>query len=458
MRSTVRVTGLALLSSFALAGCGLGGGEPAPSSGGEGGSATAIADVSDADLQGRTITLARFFGDCLETTQGVADISKATTECEAIQILTNAFEAENKWGIKVERLGGATWDSYYDGLNAALASSTKPDVAVVHGASLPSYAKRGLFVPVPEGIGIDLSDATAPAAEAVEYEGTDYAVPFDTHAVISHLNMDLLGQAGLLEADGTYSMPASVDEFMADAEKFKQATGKTFIDIAMSNDPMASRMWMSLIWQQGEDFINADGHSASMNSEAASKALEFLTELAQKGYTDTTHNYDASQQAFLRGESGIMFNGVWAVNQYELEAPFDYEVTDAPQLFGTPASWANSHSWAVPVQDHNDPAQYRAAFEFVKYLYEHTGDWAIATGHMAASTTAINSEEYMAAPHRSQYIKTATEYGHMPPRIDTWPAVGDLIQEKLEGAWLSGQGIPETLDSLQSQTETTIRE
>ncbi|WP_026459305.1 extracellular solute-binding protein [Schaalia vaccimaxillae] len=457
MKST-RKAGLIILTAFALTGCGIAGGGSTSSSDGRGDVVTGIEDVSDEDLQGKTITLARFFGDCLETTKGVTDISKATTECEAIQILTNAFEAENKWGIKVERLGGATWDSYYDGLNAALASSTKPDVAVVHGASLPSYAKRGLFVAVPDGIGIDLSDATAPAAEAVAYEGTNFAVPFDTHAVISHLNMDLLKQAGLVEQDGTYTMPSSVDELMADAAQFKQATGKTYMDIAMSNDPMASRMWMSLIWQQGSDFIDAESQTASMNSEASTTALEFLKELAEKGYTDTTHNYDASQQAFLRGESGIMFNGVWAVNQYTLEAPFEYQVADAPQLFDTPASWANSHSWAVPVQDHGDPAQYRAAFEFVKYLYEHTGDWAIATGHMAASKTAINSEEYMAAPHRSQYIKTATEYGHMPPRIDTWPAIGDLIQEKLEGVWLSGQGVSEVLDSLQSQAERMIQE
>lgn len=311
---------------------------------------------------------------------------------------------------------------------------------------------------MPDGIGIDLSDATAPAAEAVEYEGTDYAVPFDTHAVISHLNMDLLGQAGLLEADGAYTMPSSVDEFMADAEQFKQATGKTFIDIAMTNDAMASCLWMSLVWQQGEEFIDADTGTVSMNSEAAAKALEFITEISEKGYTDTTRNYDAAQQAFLRGEAGIMYNGVWAVNQYTNAAPFDYQVTDAPQLFGTPASWANSHSWAVPVQDDGDPAQYRAAFEFVKYLYEHTGDWAIATGHMAASNSAINSEEYLAAPHRSQYIKTATEYGHMPPRIDTWPAVADLLREELEGAWLNGRDVAEVLDSLHSNTERATQE
>lgn len=453
MKKTVLRGSVALLAvaALALSGCGVSGssGSSDSQTGGTTNMSAEIEAVTDEQLQGTTITLSRFFGDCAETTDGVTDISKATSECEAIQILTNQFVAENQWGIKVERLGGATWDSYYDGLNAALGSSDRPDVAVMHGSNLPSYAQRGLLMEVPGGLGIDLADASAPAQEAITYGGAHYAVPFDTHAVISHLNMDLLAEAGLTEADGTYVMPTTVDEFLADAEQFKAATGKTFIDVAMSNDPMASRMWMSLVWQQDADFIDAEAGTASTTTPEANNALTFLTTLVDKGYTDPTHDYDASTQAFLRGESAILYNGVWAVNQYSQEATFNYQVTDAPQLYGTPASWANSHTWTVPVQADGDPVTYRAAFEFTKFLYEHTGDWAIATGHMAASETALGSPEYLAAPHRDQYILTATEYGHMQPRIVQWPAVGDTLQSNLEAAWLNGTDVGTTLATLQ---------
>src|SRR5690606_22065806 len=60
---------------------------------------TAIAAVTPEQLDGTTIQLARMFGDCEETTAGVTDTSKAGTECEAIQILTNKFNAENDYGI-----------------------------------------------------------------------------------------------------------------------------------------------------------------------------------------------------------------------------------------------------------------------------------------------------------------------------------------------------------------------
>lgn len=96
-------------AALVLTGCGVGGsgGSDAPDNGAESSDniAQQIADVSDDELQGVTVTMARFFGDCNETTNGVTDMEEATTECEAIQILTNKFEAENEWGIKVERLG-----------------------------------------------------------------------------------------------------------------------------------------------------------------------------------------------------------------------------------------------------------------------------------------------------------------------------------------------------------------
>lgn len=102
MRKRTLVTALSALA-FSLGSCGLASGAKQGSS--DGGAAdniaAQIAAVTDEQLQGTSIKLARFFGDCDDTAAHQTDISKATTECEAIQILTNKFVAENKWGIKV---------------------------------------------------------------------------------------------------------------------------------------------------------------------------------------------------------------------------------------------------------------------------------------------------------------------------------------------------------------------
>lgn len=452
---------LIAIGGLALTGCGLGnsgGTESKEVTENEAAAAdigAEMAAVTDEQLKDKAITMARFFGDCDDTTQGVVDVAKAGTECEAIQILTNKFVAENEWGITVERLGGATWHSYYDGLNAALASEDKPSIAVMHGSNLPEYADKGMLVEISPELGVDLGAATEAAQDAVRFNDASYALPFDIHATISHLNMDILKEAGLLEADGTYTMPTSVEKFMADAKAVKDKTGKNYIDIAFSNDPMGSRLWMSLVWQQGEDFVDVEGRKASTTNDASKKALQFINDIVKAGYTTPTHDYDASQQAFLRGESAIMFNGVWAVDQYSREAGFEYQVTEAPQLFDEPASWANSHIWAIPVQTDADVVEYRAAFEFAKFLYEHTGDWAVATGHMPSTTAAVESDEYQKAPHRDQYTKTA-EYAKMQPRVVEWPAIAATVQEHAESTWLNGVAVDDALMNMEAAVDSDL--
>ena len=194
-----------------------------------------------------------------------------------------------------------------------------------------------------------------------------------------------------------------------------------------------------------------------LNTDEAKNSLEVINTLVDEGYSNPTSDYDGSMQSFLRGDSAIMYNGSWAVNQFAEETPFEYGVADTPMIFDTPATWANSHVWAVPVQDNADPVAYRAAFELAKFYNDNTGNWAIKTGHMPASQEALDSAEYLAAPFRESYLETAREYGKLPPRVVEWPAVEAAIIESIEGTWLSGASIDSTLESLQTQVEGLIK-
>ena len=171
----------------------------------------AIAAVTDAQLKGVTIHLSRFFGDCSATVGSNTDLTKAVGECPTITTLTNLFNATNKWGIKVDRLGGAAWDSYYDTLNAAIAGGNPPDVAIMHGSSLVDYAKRGPAV-ADGRFGRDHRHQPGGRRPRCEdrhrlQRGKNYAVPFDVHAALAQVNVDLFKAAGLVNPDGTAKLP-----------------------------------------------------------------------------------------------------------------------------------------------------------------------------------------------------------------------------------------------------------
>jgi multiple sugar transport system substrate-binding protein len=433
-RVALPVAAVALLT--ACSGGGGGGGSAGPA-------AADIKGVTADQLKGTTIKMARFFGDCDDTTKGVTDVAKATNECETIQILTNAFNAENKNGIKVERLGGAQWNTYYDALNAAYAGGTAPDVAVMHGSSVADYARRNLLVKLDDQVavtGADLADAAPAAKEAVSYEGATYGLPFDIHAALVHLNVDLFKQAGLVGPDGKPKLPTSPEEFLAQAEQVKAKTGKNYFGTARVKDGLGVHMWRSLIQQQGGSVLSADGTKATVDTPEARTALEFMDKVFEGGYADPDQTYDAAQSAFLKGDTAMLMNGTWVVDQYEKEAKFAYQAADFPTLYDKPAIWADSHMWVVPRQKTVDPVRQRAALEFASYLYEHSGDWAIHTGHLASRTSVLNSPEYQKAPQRANYVATGTTNANPVPPVSSWKAVNDALISQIDSIWF--QDVP----------------
>ncbi len=394
-----------------------------------------------------TIELARFFGDCDDTTAGVTDVKQATSECEVIQILTNKFNAENDKGITVERLGGAEWGTYYDALNATFAGGDRPDVAVMHGSNLPDYASRDLLLPLGDRLaenGVDASDWTAPALGAVTYNDVIYGTPFDLHANLFHVNVDIFEEAGLVDEEGKPILPSSREEFMEQAQTI-QDLGYTYLATDASQFPIGVRIMFTLVWQQGSDLVSPDGTSANVNSPEAQEALNFMLEMFEKGYADANANYEASQAAFLNGEAAILHNGTWAVDQYNREATFNYMAMDFPTLYSEPATWANSHMWTIPRQEDEADAHYDAALEFVTFLNNHVNDWAIGTGHLAPRTSVLDSSEYQAAPQRANYANTAN-IARLVPAILNWQATEDILKEELESTWLTGKDLMQALN------------
>src|SRR5690606_21543988 len=129
---------------------------------------TQIAAVTAEQLDGTKITMGRLVGGCEEPTQGVTDPAKATTECQAIQILTNKFNAENEYGITVERLGGTDWNSYYDAFNASVAGGEPANIANLHDYSMSDYATRDQLPAFhPDSTGVDLTRAAHQAPPAL---------------------------------------------------------------------------------------------------------------------------------------------------------------------------------------------------------------------------------------------------------------------------------------------------
>jgi len=405
------------------------------------------------------LELARFFGEPDDSLMDSTDLSKANSEAATIQILTNIFNEQHKGKIRVEKLGGSEWGSYYDQLNTTFAANDPPDVAVMHQTNMPAYASRGLLLPLDDyysKYNLNPSDWTAPAKKAISYEGKSYGVPFDLHANLLHVNVDLFKKAGLVDGNGVPILPTSVEEWFQQAKTMKEKTGKLYWVEDANQFPISFRLFDTLMEQQGVPIIDTKTNKVNIDTPAGHKALEFMLKRFKEGYTDPNTNYTAAQQLFMKGDAAIEMNGTWVVNQYVKELKFKYRAMNFPNLMGEKKVWANSHMWVIPKQKEGNQ-QYAAAMEFCKFLGDHVYDWAVGTGHIAPRNSALKKLIDNKVPQRANYAETASNAATFPPVL-SYANIETSIKEEIEKTWLLNVSVDSALKKAQQRVEKALNE
>lgn len=391
------------------------------------------------------ITFMRFFGECADEFADNIDLDAAYGECGIIQTLTNAFNASQS--EVVVKTVVVDWPGVTE-LNANLAAGTAPDIMVLHGHRIPNYASRGLLTPlgdILDAAGIDTSDFTDNARGFAEWNNQLYGVPLDVHGHLWHINLDLWGQAGLLNDDGSPNLPVGKEAFLAAAEQFKQATGMPLLGMWTTSAGGLSRNWMTLVYQQGGSIENEDG-SPNIDSAEGLEALNLLLLMRDEGYITDNVNYSSAQEVFLNCQDGSHINGTWVVNFYDEQVADpegcmdNYYVSNFPTIYDQPAAWSGSHMWIVPQGLNPDPVKLDATLKFLKYLNDNNIVWA-KTGHTSINQSVIHSDAYTSLPHRDEYaefVETAIVF----PRGNWATAYETIVDEELQAVFI-GDKTPE---------------
>lgn len=410
------------------------------------------------------ISFFRFFGECQAEYGSVNTAAEANGECGIITALANQFAAENTLGATVATQI-VDWGAYYDLLTATYSTGSIPDVAVMHGSVLPNFAERGLLMPlgpVFAEAGIDTADFVPAALANATSGGEVYALPYDLHALLWHVNMDLMAEAGLVNPDGTPILPTSPEELIAQGRQFKERTGKFYLaSESQAAEGMMVRFWQSLMWQQGVDVLSADGKTASIDTPEGLTAADLVKAMYDEGLVNPALDYAGAEQAFLNGEAGIIMNGTWVVDSYDTQARSgeaalkNYRVANLPTLFGTPAVWADSHMWVIPADPSRSPEETAAAVAFIKFLNDNSFQWS-RTGHLSVRQSVIDSPEFASLPHRTEYAETATRARALPP-AQNQRAIFNAMFTDFNAIWLTGTEPADALAAMQASVEQILR-
>lgn len=317
--------------------------------------------------------------------------------------LIDQFNTEHQGEITIDATTLEWGTPFYSKVQTSAAVGEAPDLMTYHASRIPLAVQQGVLQPITEAdwqaMGLSPSDYDPATMEAVTVEGQVYAVPFDTHPIVLYYNKDILAEAGLLTEEG---LPVGLDSregFTSTLQALKDHGVQFPMASVTADGNFMFRTIYSLMGQQGGELMTDGEFLAGDNGEKLQNALAVLAEWTEAGLQSTYTDYPATVALFTSGEAAMMINGVWEVptmmDAQEAGTLFEWGAVELPVIFDQPATYADSHSFAIPANQGVEmtPEKRAAVLEVVGWMAKNSLFWATA-GHIPAYGPVTQSPEY----------------------------------------------------------------
>ena len=384
-----------------------------------------------------------------------------------MKAMLDEFNKEHEGKVHIDATTLEWGVPFYTKVQTSTAVGQGPDVMTYHESRMPLGISTGvLSVLTPEELAAasikasDFGPANWKAAQGTD--GKQYAVPLDIHSIILYYNKDLLKKAGLLGDDGR---PKGLDGAANFDAALAKLTTKDVAGLSVPNDGATGwRIFYTLLNQQDGQFLKDGKFLDGDNLDKATTALAEMQKWVKSGWAPANTEYPASIALFTSGKAAMHINGVWEVpTMVDLAKKgklFDWGAVQIPTFYAHPATWADSHSFAIPDRKGNpvSPEKRKLVLDAVHWFNVHSLEWATG-GHIPAYLPVQESAAFKALKPNSDYAslaKTAvfdpvsTLAGVASPVYD---ASGNYIIPAMMGELAPADAAKKMRDDLQSQAK-----
>jgi multiple sugar transport system substrate-binding protein len=345
--------------------------------------------------------------------------------------------------VFVERTTQPWGAPFYTKIHTAVVAGETPDIMTYHLSTMP----RGLAnkdiraITSAELAAAGLKEADfqqnlvkSLKAIAKEQTGSEalYAIPLDTHTSVVYYNKDLLKKAGVLGADGKFAI-TSVAAFTKALQAIKEKTGVLPLAFSSAQDSATQwRMWSTLLMQQGGSLVKGGKLDLSDVDTKGRAALQTMVDWSSQGLIAKNTTYPAANALFTAGRAAMLFNGNWEVpTMVDLNKAgklFDFGVASFPKLYGSPSTWADSHTLAIPNNAKNpiSAEKLAAVLKFVAYVNTKGGlGWA-GGGHVPSYLPLQNSSNYKTLQPNVEYSASSAANAVYEPTLKIFGVGGPV--------------------------------
>jgi multiple sugar transport system substrate-binding protein len=311
--------------------------------------------------------------------------------------LTEQYQRETPL-VKIDDIQGVP--EFLQKFIASVVAGSPPDVITIRQTYIAGFVEKDALLDLLprelQQVGLRAEDFDPVVWKASEYKGKRYAIPFDIHGYQCFYHEGAVRDGGVDPS----RPPVTWQDWLNWASQLTQ--GERFG--AFVNNSGGGLLWQfqgfvrQAAKQSGSaaDLFSADGKRAGFNNADGNAALSLMADIWRRAKLPLPQGLGLLD-AFEQRKLASMVNGPWNLNrlaQPDNPAAADLRVTFCPQKDPSrPSWWAQSHQIALPKPQRVDDHKRAAAFDFVRWLTEHTFEWSKA-GQLPANKKVLNSEEY----------------------------------------------------------------
>ncbi|MCG6883227.1 MAG: ABC transporter substrate-binding protein [Silicimonas sp.] len=307
---------------------------------------------------------------------------------EVVDGIVADFEAANP-DINVTAIYSGNYDDTRVRALSALASGESAQLAVMFSIDAYDLIEQDLIVAFEdiEGVNPDWLDSFYPALMAnSRIEGKTWGIPFQRSTIVAYYNKDMFREAGL----DPESPPATWDELVSMG---KALTKDGTYGLMIPSTGYPYWMFQALAIQNGKEVMSDDGLTTYFDDEAVVDTLEFWKSLSTEHgiMPEGTVEWGTLRQAFLEGQTAMMWHSTGNLTAVKNNASFDFGVAELPANVrpGSPTGGGNFY-----VFKDTTPEEQAASLKLIEFMTspEQAAKWSIATGYMGVSPAAYETD------------------------------------------------------------------
>ncbi|MCF6234567.1 MAG: ABC transporter substrate-binding protein [Rhodobacteraceae bacterium] len=300
------------------------------------------------------------------------------------------FEAQNP-DISVNAIYSGNYDDTRVRALSALNAGESAQMAVMFSIDAYDLIEQELIIPFDGLADQDWLNSFYPALMAnSQIEGQTWGIPFQRSTIVAYYNKDMFRAAGL----DPESPPTTWDEMI---EMGKALTNDDTFGLMIPSTGYPYWMFQALAIQNGKEVMSADGLTTFFDDPTVVETLEFWKSLSSEHgiMPKGTVEWGTLRQAFLEGQTAIMWHSTGNLTTVKENASFDFGVAELPAnvRLGSPTGGGNFYIFKETSDEER-----AAAMKLIKFMTapEQAAAWSIATGYMGVSPAAYETEALQA--------------------------------------------------------------